>query len=206
MSTIFEKIGSVIGGVAPAIAGALGVPTTALSAVKWLGEKIGLSDASPEAVAKAVESMTPEEVLKIREWDHEYQMAELAARTELAKSSMTTQADLERTYVTDTSDARHVHAENTGVFYLGLAILTTFTLTMGAVLWGSYALMTGGMPVKDVALVATATGLIGTVVGYAAANAQQVVSYYFGSSRGSADKTSAMAQAVASIGRGKQGA
>ena len=200
MSNIFEKLGSVIAEVAPTIAGALGGPRAG-AAVSWLSSKVlGHPDGTVDDVAEALKGWTPDQMLKLREWDHEYRMSDLSSRTEIQKAVISTDAELEKTYVADTSDARHVHAENQGVFYLGLAILTTFTFTMGAVLWGSYALMTGGMPVKDVALVATATGLIGTVVGYAAANAQQVVSYYFGSSRGSADKTAAMSKAVASFG------
>ena len=54
--------------------------------------------------------------------------------------------------------------------------------------------------IKDVAIVATVAGLVGTVVGYVAANAQQVVSYFFGSSRGSADKTAAMATTISRLG------
>ncbi len=72
---------------------------------------------------------------------------------------------------------------------------------MFGVLWGSFEILTGGITVKDIAIVATVSGLIGTVVGYVAANAQQVVSYFFGSSRGSADKTAAISQAISRIGR-----
>jgi hypothetical protein len=47
--------------------------------------------------------------------------------------------------------------------------------------------------------VAAVFGFLGTVVGYVAANAQQVVSYFFGSSRGSQDKSAAMAEAIKSL-------
>jgi hypothetical protein len=48
---------------------------------------------------------------------------------------------------------------------------------------------------------AIVSALIGTVVGYVAANAQQVVGYFFGSSKGSADKTDALAAAVRGVGQ-----
>jgi LytS/YehU family sensor histidine kinase len=108
--------------------------------------------------------------------------------------------DLDKSYIADTSDARHVFAENKGVFNLGIVILLTFAGVMVAVLFGSYQIMTGGITIKDVAIVATVSGLVGTVVGYVAANAQQVVSYFFGSSRGSADKTAAMATTITRLG------
>jgi hypothetical protein len=204
MSSIFKTLGSVISGVAPTIAGVLG-GKGAESAVAWLSEKVfGRPDGTADEVVQTLQGWSPDQLLRLREWDQEYRMAQLSAETDLEKSRLATESDLEKSYVADTSDARHVHAENAGIFYLGLAILVTFTMIMGAVLWGSYAVMTGGMPVRDVALVAMATGLIGTVVGYAAANAQQVVSYYFGSSRGSSTKTDAMSRAVAAMGQSKR--
>jgi len=39
-------------------------------------------------------------------------------------------------------------------------------------------------------------GMIGTLIGYASAKADQVVSYYFGSSASSAKKTEAMSEAL----------
>jgi hypothetical protein len=57
------------------------------------------------------------------------------------------------------------------------------------------------MAVKDAGLLATSTGLIGTITGYVAGNAQQVVGYFFGSSQGSADKTEAMAKAVTNFSK-----
>ena len=42
--------------------------------------------------------------------------------------------------------------------------------------------------------------LIGTIIGYLAGNAQQVVSFCFGSSRGSKAKTDAMTKAFSDVG------
>jgi hypothetical protein len=44
-------------------------------------------------------------------------------------------------------------------------------------------------------------GIIGTLIGYVSAKADQVVSYYFGSSSGSKDKTQAMSDALSKAGQ-----
>ena len=56
-----------------------------------------------------------------------------------------------------------------------------------------------GITIKDVSVVAAIAGMVGSVVGYIAANAQQVVGYFFGSSAGSSSKTDAMGDAVSKL-------
>jgi len=68
-----------------------------------------------------------------------------------------------------------------------------------AVLYACFQLLGGGITVKDVSVVAAIAGMVGSVVGYVAANAQQVIGYFFGSSAGSADKTMAMGTAVGKL-------
>ncbi|WP_157642283.1 hypothetical protein [Burkholderia ubonensis] len=46
-------------------------------------------------------------------------------------------------------------------------------------------LLTGKLPTAAAALVGMVSGFAGTIIGYVAANATQVVSFYFGSSGGS---------------------
>ena len=99
-------------------------------------------------------------------------------------------------YLQDVQSARATMGRDSGVYWLGITILLVFAGVMGAVLWGSFAILTGGITIKDVAVVATVSGLVGTVVGYVAANAQQVVGYFYGSSQGSKAKTDALAEAV----------
>lgn len=180
---------SLVKAVAPTIATALGGPFAGLG-VRALSEALfGTPDGNEEDIAAAMATATPEQIMAIKQADQEFavRMKEL-------------DVDLDKAFIADTSDARHIFAENRGVFNLGIVILITFALVMAAVLWGSFQIMTGGITIKDVAIVATVAGLVGTVVGYVAANAQQVVSYFFGSSRGSADKTAAMSAAVSRIG------
>lgn len=181
---------SIVKVVAPTIATGLGGPLAGL-ATKALSEALlGTPDGTEDQVAQAVLGANPEQLLAIKNADQEF-----------AKEMKRLDIDLEKTYVADTSDARHVFAENKSVFWLGIAVLVTFAAVMFGVLWGSFEILTGGITIKDVAIVATVSGLVGTVVGYVAANAQQVVSYFFGSSRGSADKTAAMSSAISRLGK-----
>jgi hypothetical protein len=111
------------------------------------------------------------------------------------------EADTERAYLQDAQNARQAHAGDKGVFWLGIAVLVTFLLDMIATFALIYAILTGGITIKDVGIIAAVFGILGTLNGYVAANAQQVISYYFGSSRGSTEKTREMADAVKALGQ-----
>jgi hypothetical protein len=187
-----------IAAVAPSLGTALGGPLAG-AAVKVLGDQIlGNEDASEDEVAAAVvKGLSPEHIVALKQADQSFAIRMRELDIDLSKLN----AETEKAYLADTQDARKAHGSDAGVFWLGISILITFGGVMGAVLWGSFELMTGGITVKDVAIVGMVSGLIGTVVGYVAANAQQVVAYFFGSSRGSAAKTDAMAAAVDRLGR-----
>jgi uncharacterized membrane-anchored protein len=76
---------------------------------------------------------------------------------------------------------------------------------MGLVVYGCFMLLTGKMTV-DAGTAATVAGLVGTVMGYVAANAQQVLGYFFGSSQGSAQKSDHLADSLATTIRQLGGA
>lgn len=180
---------SLVKAVAPTIATALGGPFAGLG-VRALSEALlGTPDGTEQDVSAALATASPDQLLAIKKADQEFAIR-------LKEMDI----DLEKSLIADTSDARHVFAENKGVFNLGIVILMTFAGVMAAVLWGSYVLLVSQVPIKDESIKAIVSALIGTVVGYVAANAQQVVSYFFGSSRGSADKTAAMSAAVSRLG------
>jgi hypothetical protein len=73
--------------------------------------------------------------------------------------------------------------------------LATFGLVMRAALYGSYSLLTGNVPNVNPGMIGMVAGFVGTIIGYVGANAQQVVGFFFGSSKGSEQKTEAMATA-----------
>ena len=65
-------------------------------------------------------------------------------------------------------------------------------------LYGLYKIVSGTVSV-DANLLAAVIGLVGAIIGYFAANAQQVVSYFFGSSAGSAQKSDNISDAINSF-------
>lgn len=187
----------IVGAVAPTLGTALLGPMGG-AAVKVIADQVlGKPEATESEVAEAVMTgLNPEAIVELRKADQAFAIR----LKELDIDIMRLNADLDKAYVADVQDARQAHSKNPEVFWLGIAILVTFGLVMGAVMWGSFLLLTGGIKPKDVATVGLVSGLIGTVVGYVAANAQQVVGYFYGSSQGSKDKTDAIASAVAKLG------
>lgn len=173
------------------------VPALIGMAAQEVGAALGVKvDASADAIGKAVANATPEQMLALR-------TAEMAFQERMQAMNFADVADLRkvaleeaRMYVGDVADARHAHRGDDKVFWLGIAVLAIFALTMGAALYGSFQILTGGITIKDVAVVAAVSGFVGSIVGYVAANAQQVIAYFFGSSKGSSDKTNALAAAA----------
>lgn len=166
-------------------------------AVKVIGEAIGMSEPTVERIAGAVQtgSLSPEQVVAVRQAD-----AALKVRLrELDLDEKKIEQETEKAYLADTQDARKVHAADKGVFWLGVAVLVTMALDTAATFWLVYAILTEGLKIKDVGIVAAVFGILGTLNGYIAANAQQVLSYYFGSSRGSQEKSREMADAIKAL-------
>lgn len=187
-------------GIAPTLATALMGPLAGI-AVKTIGDAMGMPEPTLDGVKQAIQngSMTADHLVAIRQADDALKVRLQELGLDLARLNATTEAG----YLADVQDARKTMGRDSGVFWLGIAILLTFAATMGAVLWGSFLLLTGGITLADVATVAAVAGLIGSVVGYVAANAQQVVGYFYGSSQGSKAKTDALASAVSGV-RGAQ--
>jgi hypothetical protein len=148
-------------------------------AITAIGEAIGMKQPTVERIAEAIKggSLTPEQVVAVRGAD-----AALKVRLrELDLDHEKIEADTERAYLQDAQNARQAHAGDKGVFWLGIAVLVTFLLDMIATFALIYAILTGGITIKDVGIIAAVFGILGTLNGYVAANAQQVISYYFGS-------------------------
>lgn len=183
----------IVGTIAPTLGLALGGPMAGAAVKLIAGAVLGDENAQEHQVAEAVmQGMSPEAVVALRRADNEFKVRMKELDIDLAKLN----ADVEKSYLADVQDARKAHGGNTAVFWLGVTILITFASVMIAVLWGGFTLMTGDATIKDEGAKALVMGLVGTVLGYVSANAQQVVGYFFGSSKGSADKTNALAAAV----------
>jgi len=172
---MLEKVKKIIFAVAPALASALGGPLAG-TAVNALSSVIfDRPDASEEEIGLSLERATPELLAKIKQADQEFSLALKAL-----------DCDLEKTYLSDVADARDKNSQNSSVFWLGVVILFIFliTITMVMVL-ASYQKINEPYSM-----------ILSAIIGYVSSNATQVVSYFFGSSRGSQEKNTALHSAI----------
>lgn len=161
--------------VAPGLATLAGGPMAGV-VVKVLSENIlGKPDATETELQEALAGgLTPE-----------LRQAILASETQVTVA-----------YLADVADARRAHSGNPEVMRMGYAVLVVWAVLTAGTLWGLYQMATGGIKMADPGLAATVFTLVGSLTGYVSNAAQQVLSYVFGSSRGSAEKTTALAEAV----------
>jgi len=103
--------------------------------------------------------------------------------------------------MSDTEDKRNGRKDDQHVLVLGVVVLAVWALLSALTLLGLYHMLVGGIKITDAGIVATVFTVLGTMVGYISNSAQQVLSYYFGSSRGSQQKTTAMAEAISNNSR-----
>ena len=139
---------------------------------------LGKEDATEDELILAVQNATPEDFAKIKE-------AEYTFKLDMKQLDI----DLENIHSGDRASAR-TREEKVGGYanpILAGIVILGFFLTVLHVLTGGLDTMSG-----------TQASLVGTLIGYVSAKADQVVSYYFGSSKGSSDKTKLLAK------RGKQ--
>lgn len=182
-----------VGGIAPILGTALGGPLAG-EAISMLGQALGLgADATETDVAAVVTSnkLSGEQIVAMQQADQDFKVRMEGLRIDVLKLNQAADAAL----IADTASARETFGGNENVFVLGVWILGTFALLMATVLVGLFFLMTGRVNVDPGVLTACGT-LIGTIVGYVAANAQQVVSFFYGSSKGSKDSGAAIGQAL----------
>ena len=183
---------ALVGGIAPVLGTALLGPLggTALSSLATA--LLGNPDATETQVAQALQKgLTGDQIVAMKQADNDFAARMKAMDIDVLRINQAADAAL----IADTSDARHVFGQKDNVFVMGCIILLGFALLMGFVLWGCFLLMTKKME-ADPAMVAVCASLIGTVVGYVAANAQQVVSFFYGSSKGSKDSGDRIGQAL----------
>lgn len=155
-------------------AAAFGGPLGALAA-NAVGKAVGVTnvEASPAGLAAAIAGATPEQLLQLKQ-------AEADTQARLQQMGFSHVEELERLSVEDRESARNMQAATRSWTAPSLAwvIVISFLLVVLCVLrgWGRVE-----------------AAFAGTLVGYLAANCNQVVSYYFGSSSGSDRKTELMA-------------
>ena len=182
--SIFQKIGDAVVDFAPGIATVLaatgvGVPIAgAVGAVGALGRAFGLgSTAKPEDVLAAI-SADPEIRLKAMVADNDFK-AEMGRQALQAAKEETERIRIQLADVQSAREREKSVKDNVNKI-LAYSIVGGFLAMVGATLLG-YA------KVESV--------LAGTLVGYLSAKCEQVLAYYFGSSKGSAEKTALLAKA-----------
>lgn len=172
------------------------VPALITMAAKEVGDAIGVDiPATQPAIGQAVANATPEQLLALKDRDLAFQERMQAMGFAHVADMARLALDETKVFVADTADARAKNAGDNKIFVLAIVILAAFALLVIGVLIVLYRMISGELT-ADPSTVAVVAGLIGTIVGYFAANAQQVVSYFFGSSKGSQNSGNAVREAL----------
>jgi hypothetical protein len=153
---------SLLKGVAPVLATAVAGPAGG-AAVGWIASKLGIDDATVEGVTQALTG-NPDMALKLKELDLEYAKLDAQDRDSARKAY----AEV----------ATSEHATKLDKAVVPMLALGTVTLAFGFIA----ILMFRDVPVDQQQMVIFALGFITSSAG-------QVLSFYFGSSQGSKDKT-----------------
>lgn len=176
--------------VAPALATVLGGPLAG-TAVKILGETLlGNKEATPEKIEEIIKAgLSSEDLINLKKADQEFQV-----------KMKSLDLDFEKIDLTDRGSARDREKvlgrwASLGVNSIGVFILAGF---FAVVYWVLNEDMSTNRTDPDKLV------LIGALVGYVSAKADQVVAYFFGSSIGSKQKTNAMADALGESLSGKK--
>ncbi|NML32975.1 hypothetical protein [Paraburkholderia antibiotica] len=121
---------------------------------------------------------------------------ELTHQQAMLKLTMDAQTALLRAEASDQQDARQRAVSLDALWWIAALVLITFAVIMAAVLVGSWRLLQWGITIKDVSAVAAISGLVGSIVGYVAANAHTVINFLFGGSMGNEKNSAALAESV----------
>lgn len=177
----WSKLASNVASLAPGLGAAIGGPVGAVAGlgVKALCSLFGVDSQSDDAAAqveKALSGMTPEQALALKDADRQF-----------VKDMKALDVDVFRLEVQDRDSARRREASAGSKAITAMAFII-----VGGFLGMVYGLLSGGLEAVD-------STLAGTLIGYVSAKAEQVVSYYFGSSLGSARKTELSAQTKGAV-------
>jgi hypothetical protein len=173
------------------------VPALITMAASEVGAALGVEvKPTPEAIGAAVASATPEQLMAMKDRDLAFQERMQAMGFAQIKDMATLALEETKAFVADTADARGKFASDDKVFVLGVIILCAFVVFEIAVLVVLYQMVSGKIT-ADVSTIAVVAGLIGSINGYFASNAQQVVSFFFGTSKGSQTNGNALRDTLA---------
>src|SRR5574337_36629 len=187
---------SALGTIAPTIATMLGGPLAG-AAVGALEQAFGVTAPAgasvqdrQDSITQVVQSggMTPEVIAAVRKADQDHAERLRQMDIDIAKLNADHEVALAATDASDRDSARKREIAVRGWTVPALAWLVVgASVALGAAIVSGYV-------TRDPA---QAT-LVGTVIGYVFSEAKQVLSYYFGSSAGSAEKTRLLANSTPS--------
>jgi ABC-type siderophore export system fused ATPase/permease subunit len=159
---MMDTLLGILKGVAPVLATAIAGPAGG-AAVGWLASKLGIPDETIEGVTAALQG-NPELTMKLKELDLEYAKLEVADRDSARKA-----------YAEVATSENATRLEKAVVPILALGVVGLAFLLIGV-------LMFVNTPGDQQQIIIFALGFITSAAG-------QVLSFYFGSSQGSKDKT-----------------
>lgn len=167
---------NLVGTIAPWIGTALGGPLGGM-AVNAVGDALGLSDKTEEAIKTALSGATPEQMLAIKNADQAFQL-------QMQSLGFQNMKDMEAIAVNDRDSARKREevVKDITPQILAYGLLLGFFGIIAFMLL--YSVPAGSRDLLNILL-----GMLGTSV-------ISVISYYFGSSAGSDAKTKIMAQNI----------
>jgi hypothetical protein len=164
-----DKAKAVISTIAPTLGTALGGPIGGAVGV-ILQQVFGTSD--EKTLEAAIAGANPEALLKLKEAENNFilKMKELGIEED-------------KLVYQDLASARHTYSavRDPLVAWIGGGTIAGFFVLMFVVISGK---------------VTIDSAILGALIGYASAKADQVLSFYFGSSTGSKDKTDALVDAL----------
>jgi hypothetical protein len=153
---------NILKGAAPLLATAVAGPAGG-AAVGWIADKLGIPDSTIEGVTAALTG-NPEMAMKLKELDLEYAKLDAADRDSARQA-----------YAAVATSANASQLEKMVVPILALGVVGLAFLLIGV-------LMFKNVPTDQQQIIIFALGFITSAAG-------QVLSFYFGSSQGSKDKT-----------------
>ena len=165
----------IVGSVAPTLATALGGPLAGVAVKTLAGQLLGKESATEDEVAQAITSADPQTLIRLKEIEHEFK-----------KFIANAGVDLERIAAEDRNSARNREVQA----HDSWTPRVLATVVVGGFLWSVYAVLSGYVKQLQDPMMAT---LVGTMIGYVSAKADQIISYYFGSSASSKAKDDTLA-------------
>ena len=157
-----DSLLSILKGIAPVLATAVAGPAGG-AAVGWIASKLGIDDATVEGVTQALTG-SPELTMKLKELDLEYAKLEQMDRDSARKA-----------YAEVATSQYATHLDKAVVPVLALGTVALAFLFIGFLIFIDVA------PDQQQMII--------FALGFITSSAGQVLSFYFGSSQGSKDKT-----------------